>query len=124
MNPEIEQLFDDANGDLAVGELEAAAEKYQRCTELDPVFFDGWHALAMSRMKLGQYEAAIAAAEVITRLRPNEQLAWSTLSLCYVRADRIKDAESAGVKAKILGWGGKIVKDPPTDSQSAQGTAE
>ena len=54
-------LFDDANGDLALGELEAAVEKYARCVELDPEFFDGWHALGMAQMKLGHFPEAIAA---------------------------------------------------------------
>ena len=44
-------------------------------------------------------------------LRPNEQLAWSSLSMYYVRAGLIKEAESASGKARILGWGGKVKKD-------------
>ena len=44
-------------------------------------------------------------------LRPNDQLAWSSLSLFYVRNDQIKEAESAGAKARILGWGGKVLKE-------------
>ncbi|MHA3771757.1 tetratricopeptide repeat protein [Verrucomicrobiota bacterium sgz303538] len=111
MNPEVEQLFDDANGDLALGELEAAVEKYRRCTELDPEFFDGWHAMAMALMKLGRYEEAIAAALHTVEMRPNDQLAWSSLSLCYVRNGQIPEAEAAGAKARILSWGGKIKKD-------------
>ncbi|MEO6872225.1 MAG: tetratricopeptide repeat protein, partial [Chthoniobacterales bacterium] len=47
----VDEIFDDANGDLAIGELESAVEKYQRCVELDPEFFDGWHALGMALMK-------------------------------------------------------------------------
>ena len=39
--PEVEDLFDDANGDLALGDLEAAVGKYARCTELAPEFADG-----------------------------------------------------------------------------------
>ena len=31
-----DDIFDDANGDLAVGELESAVEKYRRCVEIDP----------------------------------------------------------------------------------------
>ena len=31
--PEIEELFDDANGELAIGELPAAIEKYRQCVE-------------------------------------------------------------------------------------------
>jgi predicted Zn-dependent protease len=107
----VEELFDDANGDLAVGELEAAAGKYRRCVEMDPDFADGWHALAMALTKLGRPEEAIPAALRHAELRPNEQLSWSTLSICYVKNGQIKEAESAGVKAKILGWGGKIKKE-------------
>ena len=110
MNAEVEDIFDDANGDLALGELEAAVEKYARCTELAPEFFDAWHALGMALMKVGRYPEAIAAGLRTVALRPNDQLAWSSLSLFYVRAGMIPEAESAGAKAKILGWGGKIKK--------------
>ncbi|MEO8352805.1 MAG: hypothetical protein ABI680_13805, partial [Chthoniobacteraceae bacterium] len=104
--PEIEEIFDDANGDLALGDLEEAVLKYRRCTELDPEFFDGWHALEMALMKIGRIPEAIDAGLKSVELHPNDQLAWSSLSLCYVRAGMIPEAESAGTKAKILGWGG------------------
>ena len=110
MSPEVEEIFDDANGDLALGELESAVEKYRRCTELDPEFFDGWHALGMALMKLGRHEEAIEAGLKSVELHPNDQLAWSSLSLFYVRSDRIAEAEAAGAKAKILSWGGKLKK--------------
>ena len=106
-----DELFDDANGDLAIGELEAAVEKYRRCVEIDPEFFDGWHALGMALMKLGRYPEAITAGTTATDLRPNDQIAWTSLSLFYNRAGDIKEAEAAGTKAKILGWGGKIAKE-------------
>jgi tetratricopeptide (TPR) repeat protein len=107
---EIEELFDDANGDLAVGELESAAGKYRRCVELDAMFFEGWHALGMALMKTGRYEEAINAGLRCVELRPNDQLAWSSLSLFYVRNGNIKEAEAAGAKARILSWGGKVQK--------------
>src|SRR5262245_51763443 len=107
----LEELFDDANGDPALGDLEPAVEKYRRCIELDPNFADGWHALAMALMKLGYHEEAIVAALKNTELRPNDQLAWSSLSICYVKNKQIKEAEAAGAKARILSWGGKIKKD-------------
>jgi len=108
--PEVDELFDDANGDLALGELDAAVEKYRRCTELAPEFFDAWHALGMALMKLGRYPEAIEVGKKTVELQPNDQLAWSSLSLFYVRADLIKEAEAAGAKAKILSWGGKLKK--------------
>lgn len=111
VSAEVTELFDEASGDIAVGELEAAVEKYRRCTELDPAFFDGWHALGMALMKTGRFPEAIEAGLRATQLRPNDQLAWSSLSMFYVRNHQIAEAESAGVKARILSWGGKIAKE-------------
>jgi Flp pilus assembly protein TadD len=111
MTQELEELFDDANGDLAIGEMESAAEKYRRCVELDERCFEGWHALGMALMKTGRYEEAITAGLKCVELSPNDQLAWSSLSLFYVRNGNIKEAEAAGAKARILSWGGKIKKE-------------
>ena len=107
----LEDLFDDANGDLAIGEMEDAVVKYRRCVELDPEFFDGWHALGMALMKTGRFPEAIEAGRKATELRPNDQIAWTSLSLFYNRNGDIKEAEAAGTKAKILSWGGKIAKE-------------
>jgi tetratricopeptide (TPR) repeat protein len=106
-----DQIFDDANGDLAVGDLQSAVDKYRSCVQLDPNFFDGWHALGMALMKLGRFEEAIEAGKRAIELRPNDQIGWTSLSLFYNRAGDIKEAEAAGAKAKILSWGGKIAKD-------------
>jgi tetratricopeptide (TPR) repeat protein len=108
MDERIEELFDDANGDLALGELEMAVEKYGRCVELDPGFFDGWHALGMALMKLGRFPEAIEAGKEAVALRPNDQIGWTSLSLFYNRNGQIQEAEAAGAKARILSWGGKI----------------
>jgi Flp pilus assembly protein TadD len=111
MTPELDELFDDANGDLAIGELESAAVKYRRCVALDADFFEGWHALGMALMKTGRYEEAIQVGLKCVELRPNDQLAWSSLSLFYVRNGNIPEAEAAGGKARILSWGGKVKKE-------------
>ena len=104
---EINEIFDDASGDLAIGDLESAVEKYRRCVE----FFDGWHALGMALMKLRRFEEAIEAGKKAVELRPNDQIGWTSLSLFYNRAGNIKEAEAAGAKAKILSWGGKVAKE-------------
>jgi Flp pilus assembly protein TadD len=109
--PEIEALFDEASGDIAVGELDAAVEKYRRCVAAVPDYFDAWHALGMALMKTGRHPEAIEAGLRATELSPNDQLAWSSLSMFYVRNHQIKEAEAAGVKARILSWGGKIKKE-------------
>lgn len=106
MNPA--DLFDEATGDIALGDLDAAAEKFRECVRLDPGFFDAWHALGMALMKSGRFPEAIEAGLQAVRLRPNDQLAWSSLSLFYVRSNQIPEAESAGAKARVISWGGKV----------------
>ena len=109
--PRRDEIFDDANGDLAVGDLASAVEKYRQCVELDAQFFDGWHALGMALMKLGRFNEAIEAGKKAVELKPNDQIGWTSLSLFYNRAGNIKEAEAAGAKAKILSWGGKIARE-------------
>lgn len=111
MDDRVQALFDDATGDIAVGDLDAAVGKYRRCVESDPGFFDGWHALGMALMKSGHHAEAVEAGLKAVSLDPQNQLAWSSLSLFHVRNNQIKEAEAAGAKARILSWGGRIKTD-------------
>ena len=108
---ERDDLFDDANGDLGIGDLDSAVEKYRRCVELDPEFFDGWHALGMALMKTGNLKEAIGSGLQATTLKPNDLLAWTALSQMYVQDGQIGPAEDAKSNARILSLGGKLVKD-------------
>jgi len=106
----LDDLFDEANGHLALGDLESAVPLYRQCVELDPQFFDGWHALGMAYMKTGHLKEAIGAGMMATTLRPNDLLAWTALSQMYVANHQIAEAEDAKGKARILSLGGKVVK--------------
>jgi len=107
---DVEDILDEGNSCLALGDLEEAVVHYRQATEIDPQSYDAWHALAMSLMKLKQYSAAEQAALHLPELRPNDEMSYTTLSLIYVRMERIKDAEEMGAKARIISWGGKIKK--------------
>ena len=111
MNKSVEVVFDAATGDIAVGDLESAIAKYRQCVETDADFFEGWHALGMALMKSGRPAEAVEAGLRAVALRPQDLLAWSSLSLFYVRNNQIAEAESAGAKARILSWGGQIKTD-------------
>jgi len=111
MSDDLQDLFDDANGHLAVGEFDEAIALYRRCVALDPAFFDGWHALGMALLKTGQTKEAIGCGLQAVTLKPNDLLAWTGLSQMYVRDGNIPEAESAKGNARILSLGGKVVKD-------------
>lgn len=107
----VDELFDDASGHVAMGELEEAVALYRRCVALDPQFADGWHALGMALMKTDQLKEAIGAGLMATTLRPNDLLAWTALSQMYVKNGQIAEAEDAKGKARILSLGGKVVRE-------------
>lgn len=108
--PSVEDLFDDASGHVALGEFPEAIALYRRCVELQPDFFDGWHALGMALHRSGQIKEAIGAGLMATTLQPNDLLAWTALSQMYVANHQIAEAEDAKGKARILSLGGKVVK--------------
>ena len=105
------EIFEDATGDIALGDMDAAIAKYRDCVQLDAEYFEAWHALGMALMKAGRFEEAIEAGLKAVELNPNDQLAWSSLSIFYVKNGQVPEAEAAGAKARILSWGGKVRKD-------------
>jgi predicted Zn-dependent protease len=110
-SPHPDELFDEANGHLAVGEMEEAIALYRRCVELEPAFFDAWHALGMALLKTGSVKEAIGCGLQSVTLKPNDLLAWTSLSQMYVRDGNIPEAEAAKANARILSLGGKVVRD-------------
>jgi tetratricopeptide (TPR) repeat protein len=106
--PTTDELMDDGNTALAIGELQDAAKYFQQVVEQDPQFQDGWHALGMALYKLDRYPEAIDAGLRAAQLDPNNQFVWSSLSLAYNANKQKAEAEAAGAKARILSWGGKI----------------
>ncbi len=116
--PTIDELMDDGNTALAIGELEDAVKAFQQIVEIDPQHQDGWHALGMALYKLDRYEEAITAGKRAAAIDPNNQFVWSSLSLAYNANKQKAEAEAAGAKARIISWGGKIrpdaVDSPPS----------
>jgi len=116
--PNVDELMDEGNGALAIGELDDAVKYFRQVVELDPQFQDGWQALSMSLYKLDRYEEAIAAGKRAAEIDPNNQFVWSSLSLAYNANKQKAEAEAAGAKARIISWGGKIKLDAPAPDSS------
>jgi Flp pilus assembly protein TadD len=107
----LEECMDEGTSQLAVGELEKALECFRRATEMDAGCFDAWHSMGMVLMKLHRHAEAVEAARRACELRPNDQLAHVSLSMALQKNNQIEEAEAEAAKAKILGWGGKLLKD-------------
>ena len=118
--PTIDELMDEGNMALAIGELEDSVNYFRQAVSLDPQFQDGWQALCMALYKLDRYEEAIEAGKRAVEIDPNNQFVWSSLSLAYNANKQKLEAEAAGAKARIISWGGKIKLDTPNANSDQQ----
>ncbi len=88
---------------FGAGKLEEAIAEYRSAIALDPRFTDALHGLAQAYLAKNDFEGAIAAAQQILELGPDDILAWTTISRAYQRKGMMTEAEHAGNKARVLG---------------------
>ncbi len=86
------------------GKLDQAIAEYNQALEIDPRLTDALHGLAQAWFARNDFDAAIAAAQRILALDPDDILAWTTISRAYQKKGMIPEAEEAGNKARVLGW--------------------
>ena len=89
---------------MADGQLEKAVTAYQEALAADPTFTEAMHGLARVLQDLQRYDEAIAIAERIAEVDPNDVLAHTSLSVLYQKKGMIEEAEAEGAKARVLGW--------------------
>jgi len=89
---------------MADGKLEEAVIEYRQSIEVDPSFTESMHGLARALQDLQRYDDAIAIAQKIVELDPDDVLAHTSLSVLYQKKGMIPEAEAEGAKARVLGW--------------------
>ena len=95
---------------MAEGHLEQAIASYKESIAADPAFTEAMHGLARALQDLERYDEAIAVAQQIAELDPDDVLAHTSLSVLYQRKGMIAEAEAEGAKARVLGWKQQLKK--------------
>ena len=90
--------------DFSRGDFDTAIEKLKNVLAQDPEHFDAQLALGMAFYRKGDFTSAIAEGHKAEKLRPQEQLVHTNLSLFYMKAGDKVTAEKYGLKAKIESW--------------------
>jgi hypothetical protein len=62
----------------------------------------------MCHYRLGDFATAIAEGHQAEKLRPNEQLVHTNLSLFYMKSGDKQTAEKHGLQARIASWKGNM----------------
>ncbi|HWY75123.1 MAG TPA: tetratricopeptide repeat protein, partial [Verrucomicrobiae bacterium] len=81
-----EQAYDDAMYDFSTADYDSAISKLKALLADDPEYFDAQLSLGMAYYRKGDYAAAITEGHKAEKLRPNEQLVHTNLSLFYMKA--------------------------------------
>jgi Flp pilus assembly protein TadD len=89
---------------LADGQPERAVEAFRKSLNADPTHGEAMHGLARALQDLNQLDEAIAVAQRIAEIDPDDVLAHTSLSVLYQKKGMIPEAEAEGNKARILGW--------------------
>ena len=102
--PTLQEQYDDAMFDFSTGDYTGAIAKLQAVLATDPAHFDAQLALGMAHYRLGDYPTAISEGHKAEKMKPNEQLVHTNLSLFYMKAGDKQTAEHHGLQARISSW--------------------
>src|SRR3984885_11662158 len=102
--PALQEQYDDAMFDFSTADYDSAITKLKAILAQDPEYFDALLSLGMAYYRKGDYATAIAEGHKAEKLKPNEQLVHTNLSLFYMKSGDKKTAEHHGLQARIAGW--------------------
>jgi tetratricopeptide (TPR) repeat protein len=89
---------------FAQDKLDAAVAAYLRALEEDPNYADALHALAMTYAHQEKFDQAIETGKRLIEVAPDDELAYTSLSIFYQKKGLITEAEHIAAKARTLSW--------------------
>jgi Flp pilus assembly protein TadD len=98
--PTPNELYDEAANQRDQGDKEGAVAKLEQAVALDPNFALGHGMLAKLYADLAKADLAIAHAQKVVELEPDDTFSYTALSVIYQRCGRIPEAEHA----KAMAW--------------------
>jgi Flp pilus assembly protein TadD len=114
-----QEQYDDAMFDFSRGEFDVAIARLKAVLAADPDNFDAQLALGMAFYRKGDFAAAIEAGHKAEKLRPQEQLVHTNLSLFYMKSGDKVTAEKYGLQAKIESWRADASNSKEVKTESA-----
>ena len=104
--------------------FEEAIAEYKLALESDPDWEDGLHASAMAYMSAGKLDDAIATANHLLTLNPNDPFIHTSLSMFYQRKGMIDEAEAESAKARMASWKIELKTNPDAPPPGPAGSLD
>ena len=115
----LQEQFDDSTFAFSQGDYGKAVAGFEAILAADENHFDARTSLSMALCRMEQYERAIEEGHKAEKLRPDDQLVHTNLSLFYVKIGNKEAAEHHGLQSKIASW-----KQPGATAAPAEAEGE
>ena len=89
---------------FADDKLDEAVAAYLSALDEDANYADALHALAMTYAHQEKLDQAIEIGRRVIEATPEDELAYTSLSIFYQQKGLIAEAEAVAAKARTLGW--------------------
>jgi tetratricopeptide (TPR) repeat protein len=99
-----EDLYNQGMELFALGKLDDAVARYRQALDLDAGYADALHALAMTYAHQERIDDAIEVGKRLIEVAPDDELAYTSLSIFYQQKGMIAEAEQIAAQARTLGW--------------------
>ena len=114
--PDADDLYMEGLDLFADEKWSEAVAVFRSVLQLDAVYVDAYHGIARACFEARDEQPellneAIAAAEKIVELEPDDVTGYSTLSQIYVWKGDKDTAEMWGAKARVAGWKDQLRSD-------------
>jgi Flp pilus assembly protein TadD len=100
--PDAKTIYKQGFGLFVKGQTEEAIARYRDALDLDDKLAIAWNGLSIALAKLGDFDAAIEAAEKLVEVEPDDPLSHTNLSRILMQQGKIPEAEDARAKAMGL----------------------
>ncbi len=98
-----EEFYNEGMEYFAEDNLDDAVAAYLHALDEDPNYAEALHALAMTYAHQEKFDQAIDVQALIAAA-PEDEFAYTSLSIFYQQKGMIAEAEEVGAKARTLGW--------------------
>ena len=112
MNPEAMTHYKEGMSLYGQQKHAEAIAAFGKALELQPDWSDCLQAMGMAQMNAGQLQEALATLTRVTEIATEDPLAFTSLSMIWVRLENIEEAEKAQAKARMLSWKQELKNNP------------
>jgi tetratricopeptide (TPR) repeat protein len=103
---------------FAQNKLDEAVAAYRRALDEDPNYADALHALAMTYAHQEKFDQAIEVGNRLIEVTPDDELAYTSLSIFYQQKGLIAEAEQIAAKGRTLSWKRQLKENKGPDKNS------